>query len=77
MAIVGTQLASESRLSLNSDSLDYIAEIKGLSTEAGFEDIKDTESADSSQLTILDSGENASVNDQSDFLPHWRGSKPS
>ncbi len=65
---VGTSLVNEDRISLDSASVDYILEVKGLNVQSGYEGIANTTSAGSQQSNILDSENGTQVSDTNDFL---------
>lgn len=65
---VGTSLVNEDRLNLDSSSIDYILEVKGINSQSGYEGIANTTSAESQQNNILDSSDDSQVSDTNDFL---------
>lgn len=68
LAIVGTDLLNDDRISINEDGVDYIAQLKGLNDENGYDTMANTSSAENEGKGILDSSENSTVSDSSDFL---------
>lgn len=68
LGIVGTDLINSDRIDLNEDSVDYILELKGVSSESGYEGISETDSAESNSKGILDSEDDQQVSDNNDFL---------
>lgn len=68
LALVGDALLSHDRITLNADSLDYIATVKGVSSSSGFEEMSTTTSADSASTGILAGDDNASVGTDTDYL---------
>jgi hypothetical protein len=65
---VGTGLLNTDRITLNEPSIDYIAEVKGVNLQSGYDGIADRNSADSQVIDPLDSGEDSQVSDTNDFL---------
>lgn len=65
---VGTSLVNEDRINLDSKSIDYILEVKGVNSQSGYDTIANTTSADSQQNNILDSENGTQVSDTNDFL---------
>lgn len=68
LALVGDELVSNDRVTLNGKSLDYVSTLKGVSSSSEFDSIANISSGVSSEEGILDSSENASVASSSDFL---------
>lgn len=65
---IGTDLANEDRINLDSESLNYILEVKGVNSQSGYDIIANTTSADSQESNILDSSDDSQVSDTNDFL---------
>lgn len=68
IVIVGDDLIDSDRITLNEKSLDYIGDLKGMNEDNGYDTIKDTNSAESADVDILNSDENQTVSSSSDFL---------
>lgn len=68
LGIVGTSLINSDRHDLNNKSVDYVLQIKGDSSDAGYQSIADKESSTSQEGNILDSEDDNQVSDNNDFL---------
>lgn len=68
LAILGDSILDSSRISVDERSIDYIGELKGISTDSGFEDIGNSSAGDTADNDILDSEDNFSVSKSGDFL---------
>ncbi|GAH45843.1 unnamed protein product [marine sediment metagenome] len=68
IAQVGTELTNSDRIDLDIKSLDYILEVKGVNSQSGYDNIAETNSAESQQTELLDSENGTQVSDTNDFL---------
>lgn len=68
LGYVGTSLVNSDRISLDSSSVDYILEVKGVNSQSGYETIANTTSDESQQSNVLDSSDDSQVSDTNDFL---------
>ena len=68
LAIVGTDLLTNDRTDINEKSVDYLAQLKGINEDNGYDDISSTNSAENEEKGILDGSTNTTVSDNNDFL---------